>query len=153
MYFCCPVGSVYKSLSRQGASNKHTKSHTHMQRLMHKHRYTHRGQLWANNSGEMKSCTVARVCRCISTQNPENTGLGSDSNAEHCNWPDNRWAAQAETHRNVFFTCLSFESYSKFYSCYLKISCIIEFYNGLVCLLSTLWSYSYMKSCRESPEV
>lgn len=87
----------------QGASSKHTKNHAFMQRLMQKHRYAHRGQLWANNSVEVKPCAVARACRCISAQSSENTWLCSHSNTEHCDWPDNRWATQAETHRNVFF--------------------------------------------------
>ena len=99
------LSSVTQKLwCRQGASQKHTKKHTLMQKLMQKHRYAHRGQLWANNSVEMKPCTPARAYRCISIQNPENTWLYSDSNAEHCNWPDNRWAARGKTHRNVF-TC------------------------------------------------
>lgn len=80
--------------------NTHTKSHTHMQRLMHKHRYAHRGQLWANNSVVMKPCAEAEAYRCISTKNPDNTWLCSDSNAEHHQWSDNRWPAQGERHKN-----------------------------------------------------
>lgn len=77
---CTEVPHVLRLFLHRSGQNE---MHSHVLRLMHIHRYAHRGQLWASNP----TCCLVRASGCTPDHKPVNTWLHSAWKGEWSNWP------------------------------------------------------------------